>query len=70
MTDEDPSPSDFDELPEVTVQKKRGFSIVWIIPIVAALIGGWLTYKTISEQGPTVTMTFEDGGAWKPAKPK
>ena len=70
MKDEDPSPSDFEELPEVTVQKKRGLSIVWIIPIVAALIGGWLTYKTISEKGPTVTMTFQDGAGLEAGKTK
>ena len=26
-------------------KKNVGFSIVWIIPIVAALIGGWLTLQ-------------------------
>jgi paraquat-inducible protein B len=70
MKDEDPDPIDFEELPEVTVQKKRGISIVWIIPVVAALIGGWLTYKTISEEGPTVTMTFEDGAGLESGKTK
>jgi paraquat-inducible protein B len=70
MKDEDPNPSDFDELPEVKVQKKRGLSIVWIIPLVAALIGGWLTYKTISEKGPTVTITFEDGAGLEAGKTK
>jgi paraquat-inducible protein B len=70
MKDEDLSPGDFEELPEVTVQQKRGLSIVWIIPVVAALIGGWLTYKTISEKGPTVTMFFEDGAGLEAGKTK
>ena len=70
MKDEEPDPIDFEELPEVTVQKKRGISIVWIIPIVAALIGGWLIYKTLSEKGPTVTMTFEDGAGLEAGKTK
>ncbi len=70
MKDEDPDHIDFEELPEVTVQKKRGLSIVWIIPIVAALIGGWLIYKTLSEKGPTVTMTFEDGSGLEAGKTK
>lgn len=70
MKDEDSNPGDFDELPEVKVQKKRGLSIVWIIPLVAALIGGWLTYKTISEKGPTVTITFEDGAGLESGKTK
>jgi len=70
MKYEDPQNIDLDELPEIAVQKKRGFSIVWIIPIVAALVGGWLTYKTISEKGPTITITFEDGGGLEVDKTK
>ena len=70
MKDKESNPDDFEELPQVTVQKKRGISIVWIIPIVAALIGGWLTYKTISEKGPTVTITFKDGAGLEAGKTK
>ena len=48
------------ELPEATLQTPRHFRLplVWIIPIVAALIGGWLAVKAILERGPTVTITF------------
>jgi paraquat-inducible protein B len=70
MKYEDPQNIDLDELPEIAVQKKRGFSIVWIIPIVAALVGGWLAYKTISEKGPTITITFEDGAGLEVDKTK
>jgi paraquat-inducible protein B len=70
MKYEDPKNVDLDALPEIAVQKKRGFSIVWIIPIVAALVGGWLAYKTISEKGPTITITFEDGEGLKAGKTK
>ena len=70
MKDEDPQNIDIDELPEIAVQKKGGFSIVWIIPIVAALVGGWLAYKTISEKGPTITITFENGAGLEAGKTK
>ncbi|MDR4461890.1 MAG: MlaD family protein [Nitrospirales bacterium] len=70
MKENEPDPGDFEELAEVTVQKKRGISIVWIIPLVAALIGGWLIYKTITEKGPTVTITFEDGAGLEAGKTK
>jgi len=70
MKDEDPQNMDREELPEIAVQKKGGFSIVWIIPIVAALVGGWLAYKTISEKGPTITITFEDGAGLEAGKTK
>ncbi len=50
---------DLSDLPQADVQRKKQISIVWLIPIVAVLIGGWLAYKGLSEKGPTVTITFE-----------
>ncbi|MGD9251108.1 MAG: MlaD family protein [Desulfobacterales bacterium] len=41
------------------VQQRRSISIVWIVPLVAVLIGGWLVYKAVTEKGPTITLTFE-----------
>ncbi len=37
---------------------KRRISAIWIVPIIAMLIGGWLTWKTLHEKGPLVTITF------------
>jgi paraquat-inducible protein B len=42
------------------VEKKRGrFSFVWIIPIVAALVGAWIGINTIRNQGPKITIIFK-----------
>lgn len=46
------------EIPKVEIRTNRGISIIWLIPIIAALIGGWLTYTTLSERGPEVTIKF------------
>jgi paraquat-inducible protein B len=47
-------------IPEaVSVPKRRGrLSVVWIIPIVAAIIGGWIAVYKILSEGPTITITF------------
>jgi paraquat-inducible protein B len=48
--------------PETASIKYRGrfhFDLIWLIPLTAALVGGWLTVRTILERGPTVTITFE-----------
>lgn len=58
------------DLPEVAVSARRSLSIVWLIPVVAALIGAWLAYKTLSEQGPTVTITFKEGIGLEAGKTK
>ncbi len=49
----------FNTLPEAELgEEKSGFSIIWLLPLVAVLIGGWLVYKTLSEEGPTITIEF------------
>ena len=70
MKYEDPQNIEIGELPEIAVKKKGGFSIVWIIPIVAALVGGWLAYKTISEKGPTIRISFSDSAGIEAGKTK
>lgn len=49
------------ELPQARVETARGLSLVWIIPLVAALAGGWLVYKSYSEVGPEITIRFQRG---------
>ena len=48
-----------DAIPEATVKTKRNISIVWLIPLVAALIGAFLAYKAFSERGATITIYFK-----------
>jgi paraquat-inducible protein B len=43
---------------------------VWIVPIVALLIGAWLVYKAISEKGPTITITFASAEGLEAGKTK
>src|SRR4051812_15921122 len=41
-----------------TVRERGGFSLVWLIPILTAIIGGWLILHTLTDRGPLVTVTF------------
>jgi paraquat-inducible protein B len=43
---------------EPVVRERGGLSLVWLIPILTAIIGGWLIVHTFSDQGPLVTITF------------
>jgi paraquat-inducible protein B len=38
--------------------RRRRFSMVWVIPLVALLIAGYLGYRTLLQQGPLLTLTF------------
>jgi paraquat-inducible protein B len=39
--------------------RRSRFSLIWILPIVALLIAGWIGYTTLSERGPTITISFK-----------
>ena len=52
------------------VTAKKSISIVWIVPLVALLIGGWLAYKAIMEKGPTITVTFQSAEGLEAGKTK
>lgn len=45
--------------PAPKVKKTSGPSLVWLIPLLTALVGGWLIYKTVTEKGPLITITFK-----------
>ncbi len=55
---------------QAVVQTKKGISIIWIVPLVALLIGGWLAYRAITEKGPTITITFKNAEGLEAGKTK
>ena len=40
------------------IKKKRGISPIWILPIVALMIGGWLLYKSYRDAGIDIVVHF------------
>ncbi len=45
-------------LSEPDLRNRKGISPIWILPIVALLIAGWLVYKSVVDAGIKVVMTF------------
>ena len=60
------------DIPEAVPEPKKRFSLqlVWLIPIVAAIIGGTLVVKTYLQKGPTITITFKTGDGLEAGKTK
>ena len=52
------SDTDF-EAPETKSERRGGISVVWVVPIIAALIGGAVAYRSLANQGPLVEIEFE-----------
>ncbi|PWQ92145.1 intermembrane transport protein PqiB [Leucothrix pacifica] len=46
-------------IPEAEITPKSRFPLIWFIPLIAAIIGGWLAYKYYSERGTFVVINFE-----------
>src|SRR5210317_1669697 len=58
-------------LPEPEFRKKKNrISIVWLVPLLALAVGGWLVYKAVSEKGPIVTITFKSADGLEAGKTK
>jgi paraquat-inducible protein B len=53
---------------EPVFRKSRGFSLVWLVPLVAAGIGIWLAVTTILGKGPTIEVTFVTAGGLEAGK--
>lgn len=62
----------FPEIPESkTVAARRSrFSFVWVIPIVAAVAGIWITVTRILNQGPRITIVFQSAEGLEANKTK
>lgn len=50
------------------IQKKRGLSPVWILPLLALCIGGWLLYTTLRDAGIPITIHFTNAEGITPGK--
>ncbi len=59
-----------EEAPEAVVRPRRwqGPGLVWLVPLVAIAIAGWLVYTTIRDRGPRVSVTFESAEGLEPGK--
>lgn len=57
---ETPDAPELANLPRARVAAKRRLPIplVWVVPIVALVIGAWLAWKAISATGPTFVISF------------
>ena len=47
---------------------RQGISIVWFVPFIALIFGGWLGIKALSEQGVSITIEFNNGAGIIPKK--
>ncbi len=52
------------------IKIKKGISPIWILPIVALLMGAWLLYKDYQDSGIMITIQINDASGLTPGKTK
>ncbi len=50
--------------------RRSRVSIVWLVPIVALVIGAWLAWHALAQRGPTITILFLDSEGIEAGKTK
>ena len=68
----DHPPPDAPPIPEAVAVPKRHWTLplVWIIPIIAALLGAWLALHYLLSQGPAITIAFKNAEGLEVGKTK
>ncbi|MEZ0606747.1 intermembrane transport protein PqiB [Paraburkholderia sp. IW21] len=57
-------------LPDIKPRKRWLPSLIWLVPLISALIGIALVARSISEKGPTVTVSFNNADGMEAGKTK
>jgi paraquat-inducible protein B len=67
-----PGEPDAPDFPEAIAARRPRWrlQLVWLVPLVAVLIGGWLAVKSILEEGPTITISFQTADGLEAGKTK
>jgi paraquat-inducible protein B len=69
MPDRDPPLPSFPDSRAVP-RKRTRLSLVWVIPIVAALVGAWVAVARIRSEGPKITIVFRSAEGLEAGKTK
>jgi len=48
--------------------RRRRFSLIWALPVVAGIVAAWLGYTTFIDRGPTITIHFKTASGLEAGK--
>jgi paraquat-inducible protein B len=49
------------DLPKAKIRRQSRFSFVWFVPLIAAIVAGWLVFMQVRQAGPVISIQFDDG---------
>lgn len=47
--------------PAPRVSRAPRFPLVWVVPLIALALGGWMIFRELKNRGPEITIDFADG---------
>jgi paraquat-inducible protein B len=50
------------------VRHRRSLPLIWVVPFVAFLVGGWLIARSSRDRGPEITIRFQNGAGIEAGK--
>ncbi|MEO7599678.1 MAG: MlaD family protein [Opitutus sp.] len=48
-------------VPVPKVSRAPRFPLVWVVPLIALAVGGWMVFRELKNRGPEIAIEFEDG---------
>jgi len=45
----------------VVVRHRRSLPLIWVVPLIALAVGGWLMVRNARDHGPEITIRFQNG---------
>jgi paraquat-inducible protein B len=53
------------DLPKAKIRQQSQYTFVWIVPLIAAIVAGWLILEVVRQTGPLISIQFNDGNEIK-----
>jgi paraquat-inducible protein B len=58
-----------EELPRAQVRRRSSWlHVMWLVPLIAAGVAGWLVWDRMRSLGPEITIQFRDGAGLRPGQ--
>jgi paraquat-inducible protein B len=54
--------------PSPKVSRAPAFPLIWVVPLIAVAIAGWMGYRELRDRGPEITIDFADGAGVEAGK--
>lgn len=72
MSEEIPTPQPDSTIPDAYLERRRfrTSQLIWLIPLIAAIVGVSLAVRSYLEHGPVITITFKNGEGIEAGKTK